>query len=468
MTVAGAYRPSEWWKTFDDPILDQVVEAVLASNFDLAEAVARVEQARQRARLANAVWFPALEPALGANDADSPTNAGIGAQLDEFGLGSDVYDAFGFVPPDRLGLTTWSVAASFSYELDFWGRDLYSARAAGAERLASEADYQAARIGVVAEAVGTYLAIADLRLQRRLAGEVVGVFEERERLARSRYVRGLNGVGDLYAARRNLAGVRAELPRIEDRLANAEGRLWILLGGYRADLAGLLPDSPPLASASVPAGIPAGVVMQRPDVGAARQRMEAARYAAGARRAELLPSLALSGSIGLQSAESGDWFDPDQWFRHLTVNLLGPTFQGKRLQRNVALAEAQLDEAAAAYGRSVVTATHEVETALAGWETGRRRHDLLSAYAGEVQAEAWLQERRYLSGVGNYETWLAASESLLNAQSALGSARRDLGHAQLALHRAVGGVWTSGEPVALEPEGAAAATESTLAAAGGD
>lgn len=464
----GAYRPSQWWKTFDDPVLDEVIEAVLVSNFDLAEAVARVEQARERARLANAVWYPALAPALGADDSDSPANVGIGAQLDEFGLGSQFQDAFGFVPPDRFGLTTWSVAARFSYELDFWGRDRYSSHAAGAERLASEADYQAARIGIVAEAVGTYLEIADLRLQQRLAGETADIFEERERLAQSRYTQGLGGVGDLYAARKNLAGARAELPRIESRLASAEGRLWILLGGYRAELASRLPDAPLVRQETVPAGIPAGVVMQRPDVGAARQRMEAARFAVGARRAELLPSLSLSGSIGLQSAESGSWFDPDQWFRHLTVNLLGPTFQGTRLQHKVALAEAELDAAAAAYGRSVVTATHEIEAALAGWEAARRRHDLLAAYAGEVRTEASLQQRRYRSGVGNYKAWLASSEALLIARSALGSAQSDLGHAQLALHRAVGGVWVAGESSALHPETAAPVADSKLAAAVGD
>ena len=99
--------------------------------------------------------------------------------------------------------------------------------------------------------------------------------------------------------------------------------------------------------------------------------MEASRHTVGARRAELLPSLSLSGSIGLQGTDTNEWFDPDQWFQNLSVNLLAPAFQGARLRSNVALAEATLDEAAAAFGRSVVTAVNEVESALAGWEAGR-------------------------------------------------------------------------------------------------
>ena len=181
--------------------------------------------------------------------------------------------------------------------------------------------------------------------------------------------------------------------------------------------------------------------------------MEAARYALGARRAELLPSLSLAGSIGLQSSDSNDWFDPDQWFDNLTVNLLGPAFQGARLQRNVALAEARLDEAGAAYGRSVVTAVNEVEAALAGLETSRRRHGLLASIADEAQFEAALQERRYVSGIGDYATYLTASQILVSSSSALAAVERDLGFARLALHRALGGAWTDGEPAAFDRGG---------------
>jgi len=170
--------------------------------------------------------------------------------------------------------------------------------------------------------------------------------------------------------------------------------------------------------------------------------VEAARYTVGARRADMLPSLSLYGSIGLQSTEGGEWFDPDQWFRNLSFNLLGPVFQGSRLRSNVDLAEARLDEAAAAYGRSVVTAVKEVEAALARLEAGRRRHALLASLADEALAENTLQEQRYVSGVGEYEAFLTAAQNLLGAQSGLAAAERDLGYARLALHRALGGAWT--------------------------
>lgn len=447
----GEYLSLEWWKSFDDPVLDRIVETVLVANFDLAEAVARVEQASVRAHIANAeTLLPTIQPSIGANDFETSTNAGIGAQLGELGLDAGTFGDFGFDLPDRFGLSTYSLGANFSYELDFWGRARNAARAAGAERLASESDFRTARIGILAETVRTYLEIVDLRRQRLLTHETIGIVAEQADLAVARYELGLAGAGELYSARRKLGDAQAALPPIEGRLADAQARLWILLGGFREDLADMLPDSlsPAVALDAAPAGVPADLLMQRPDVGAARQRMEAARYALGARRAELLPSLSLAGSIGLQSADSDAWFDADQWFHNLTLNLLGPALQGARLQRNVALAEARLDEAAAAFGRTVVTAVGEVEAALAGLEASRRRHGLMASIAHESGIATAHEERRYASGVGDYADYLAAAQTLVGAKSALAAAERDLGFARLALHRALGGAWADhGPPV---------------------
>ena len=437
----------EWWKAFDDSTLDRLAEAALGSNFDLEEAVARVDQAKARARIARAVRLPALQAAVGPSEIRMPTSAGLGAQLDQLGLGSDVFDAFGFVLPDRLDLTTYAVGAEFAYEADFWRRDRNAARAAGAESRAVESDWHAARIRVLADTVGTYFEVVDLRRQRWLAGEIIQHLKEWKWLMETRYDGGLVHARDLYAARRQLGDAEAELPQIDALLANAEARLWVLVGGYREELAGMLPEmlTTGASLASGTAHVPADLLDQRPDVRAARQRVEAARYALGARRAELLPSLSLSGSIGLQSADSADWFDPDQWFRNLSANLLAPVLQRGRLRGNVEVAEARLNEAVAAFGRTVLTAVHEVQSALAGLEASRRRLEILVSLEEAAEAEADLRHERYASGLDDYAVFLAASQMLLGAKSARATGERELGYARLALHRAAGGAWTSAQ-----------------------
>jgi NodT family efflux transporter outer membrane factor (OMF) lipoprotein len=455
---AGAYEPLEWWRDFADPVLDEVVEAVLTSNFDLAEVVARLQQARVRGRLIEAAIRPTVRARAGVDSIDVPVNAGIGAQLEELGLEEALGDAAGgFTLPQRLGLRTYTLSADFAYELDFRDRIRRASLAAGAELLASESDVHAARIATLVETITAYFDIVDNRRQIAIARRVVDVLEERERLAELRYGRGLADSLALHRARQDLRNAQAGLPALDDRLSEAETRLAILLGGYREDLAALLPDSlaPGLTAEPVPVGVPAELLLQRPDVRAAGHRLEAAGHTIEARRAELIPSLSLSGSIGLQATDVTGIFNVQQWFGNLLSSLLAPVFDGGRLAANVALAHTRFNELAAAYGRTVVTAVNEVEAALAGLRNEGRRHALVAARRDEAQATLDLRSQLYTSGVGDYADFLDASRALLDVESALAGSQRDLALARLAVHRALGGAWTASDPDAGGPLNAA-------------
>ena len=459
---AGAYEPLEWWRDFADPVLDEVVEAVLASNFDLAEVVARLQQARVRGRLAEAAIRPTVRARTGVDSVDVPVNAGIGAQLEELGLEEALGDAAGgFTLPQRLGLTTYTLSADFAYELDFRNRIRRASLAAGAELLASESDVQAARIGAVAETITAYLDIVDLRRQIAIARRAVDVLEEAERLAELRYGRGLADSQDLHRASQDLRNAQAGLPQLDDRLSEAEARLAILLGGYREDVAELLPHSlaPVPTAEPVPVGVPAELLLQRPDVRAAGHRLEAAGHTIEARRAELMPALSLSGSIGLQTTDVTGIFNVQQWFGNLLSNLLAPVFDGGRLAASVALAHTRFNELAATYGRTVVTAVNEVAAASAGLRNEGRRHAILAARRDEAQATLDLRSQRYASGVGDYADFLDASLALLDVESAFAGSQRDLALARLAVHRALGGAWTASDPAAGEQLSAALVPE---------
>ena len=454
---ARAHEAREWWTSFRDPVLNTVIDSVLAANFDLAEAVARVRQARAQAGIARAPLVPAIQASASVSDADNPSNAGFGQQFRE--VAGDRLPGFEF--PERLGIETWSLGLDFAYELDFWGRARNDARAAGQEYLASASDYHAARIGVLAETITTYFDIADLRRRTALARETVDVLLEREELAETRYDRGLVTSFELYQVRQELRNTQAALPQLESQLVNAEGRLAVLVGGFRAKIDAILPDSlAPMPSGDpVSAGVPADLLVQRPDVRAAGLRLDAARFGIGARRAEMLPSLSFSGTIGVQSADADGLFNVDQWFRNLLGNLTAPIFQGGRIRNNIALAHARFGQAAAAYGRTVVTAVHEVEAALAALENEGRRHDFLASQREEAIASVELQSQRYAAGVGGYVDYLDAVRTLLNVESTLAGALRDLALARLAVHRSLGGDWTA-PPEELEGPRMVPATES--------
>ena len=178
-----------------------------------------------------------------------------------------------------------------------------------------------------------------------------------------------------------------------------------------------------------------------------------------------MPSLSFSGSIGLQSARIDDLFHVDQWFTNLAANLLAPVFDGGRLRSNVTLAEARFDELAATWGRTVVTAVNEVETALAIHENELRRHALLSSRLEQARATEALRTQRYEGGIGGYGDVLDSLLARLNAESELASAESDLARGRLTVHRALGGAWTQSETIDEDPAAPASSGATAASAA---
>ena len=436
----GVYAPLEWWRDFESPTLDALIDSALVSNLDLVEAVARVEQVRAQSGIAWADLFPQVQVGGDVSRSSQPANTGIGGALG--GLAGDSAQAGPSF--DRFDFTTYSASLGFSWELDFWGRARNDGRAAAADLMASRADLHAARLGVFSETISTYFQIVDLRERMGLTRETVDVLEERGALSETRYDRGLVSSLELYQVRLDLRTVQASLPQIETQLADAEGRMAVLLGKFAGRIDGLLgADIDPTPSLDpIDTGIPADLLLQRPDLRAAAERLEAARFRVGARKAQLLPTLSLSGSVGQQSSDVGGLFKASQWFTNLIAGLTAPIFQGERLRNNVKAAEAQYIQFAAAFGRIVLTAVYEVETSLMLYEQERERYAFLASQRDEAQASADLQAQRYESGVAGYTDYLDALRTLLGVQSTLSAARTELGLARLAVHRGLGGGWT--------------------------
>ena len=475
-TPGTGYEAVEWWRTFQDPSLEAYLDTVLVGNLDLAEAVARVQESRALAGVATADLLPSATLSADANRSNNPRNAGFGAQIGALlgglqgdstsngdpgsgngGAGGDSGSGQDGATSDRFTNTNFSTSLGFAYELDFWGRARNDRRAALADLAATESDLHAARLGVVAEAVTAWFQWDELRRRVDLTAEIVDVLQERVTLTETRYDRGLVTSFELYQIRQELRNAQASLPLLEAQLADVVRRLALLAGRYTSEMEGLLAaqPEPTVGGAPVPeAGIPADLLIQRPDVRAAGRRYEAARYRVGARRAELFPSLSLTGTLGLESSEADELFDLSQWFSNLAAGLTAPLFQGGRLRSNVDAAEARYAQLSAAYGRAVLTAVGEVESALIAYRQERERYDFLSSQLDEARSSAELQAQRYASGVADYPDYLDALRTRLTVESTLAQAARDLALARLGVHRALGGSWTDDqvpEPTWADP-----------------
>ncbi|VWX55820.1 TolC family protein [Sphingorhabdus sp. 109] len=442
------YESARWWASFEDPVLDNLLDQALSRNLDLAEASARLRAAEARARISKSGLFPQISAGLDSSYSDSPT---AGTSFSAIAGGA------------RLQSETYSSSLAFSYELDIWGKLRNDARAGRADAIASAADLQAARLAVMAEVITSYFDIVDARHQIALTTRIIDVLGDRVEQSENRYSRGLITSFELYQVRQDFRNVQAGLPQRESQLAATEGQLAVLVGRYSNDMDDLIGRNltPKLAFDPVPAGLPIDLLAQRPDVFAESQRLEAARYNLGARRAELFPAISLSAGTGSQAGSPPGVLDIfDKWVLNLGAGLTAPLFQGGRIRANIEIADAEYAQQTAVYARTVLTAYQEVTTAIERYEEERQRYRFLFSQRDETEAAAALQSRRFATGVGSYVDYLDALRAQFQVESSLSSAARDVALARLGIHRALGGSWDDtppapdimAEPPAIEGE----------------
>ncbi len=433
----AAYDATRWWAAYEDSSLTALVDTALAANLNLEEAQGRVEELAAQFRIARAPLFPSVTANGQGNYQNQPANTGIGGAIG------------GGQGPDRFEFTDYQATLGLSYELDFWGRVRSQRTAALSQYFATAADLQTARLSVISQTISTYAQIASLRRQVRLGERTVGLLEERVAVTEDRYARGLVPSFQLYTVRQSLQAAQADQPDLERRLYEAQSRFATLLGRFAGEQRALLPDSMtvPLAPEPVPAGLPADLLMQRPDVRGAALRLEAARQEIGVARAEMLPSLSLTGQGGTQSSKLVDLVDPGQVFASFAAQLTAPLFQGGRLRATLNAAEARYKQQAARYEQTVLTAFQEVKASLVAYEKQRRRYREVERQVDTARDAFQAQRDRYERGVGDALALIDAERTLVQAQTRLAGVGLAVVNARLALHRALGGPWTDAEPV---------------------
>ena len=250
---------------------------------------------------------------------------------------------------------------------------------------------------------------------------------------------------------------QASLPQAEAALDDAQGRLALLVREYPQTMEDRLDRKllPRLVFDEVPAGLPANLLSQRPDVAAAWARFEAARLRVGARRAERFPSITLTAAPGTQGGEIGSVFDvANNWAINLAAGITAPIFQGGRISANIDAARAAYDQQAANYARTVMNAYREANSAIESYEENRQRYALILAQLEDARFSADLQARRFKAGVGDYVSYLDALRAVYQVEAALSSAGRAVALSRLDVHRALGGDWAAKvepNPVGLIP-----------------
>jgi NodT family efflux transporter outer membrane factor (OMF) lipoprotein len=432
----GSAVPDRWWRAFGDPALDAAVETALRENFQVRAAWARVRQADALGAQASAQWWPQIGAQLDASRRRTvlvlPNFTG--------GSGNTVRE---------IENNNFSMSLPVSYEVDFWDRIGSQTRAAGMDREAARADVEAQAMTVAASVVEAWLNVVYQRQLRRLLEEQVATSEAYLELQDLRLREGLGTALDVFQQRAQVEGLRAQLAQTVAQERVAEQQIAVLMGkppGTSVVPADRTEIAAPLAPPAP--GIPAALLLRRPDVRAARLRVEAADHRVAAAVADRLPRLNLTASPGFASPELGTLLQ--SFVYSLAASIVAPLIDGGRRAAVVEQQQAVVWERTEQLGHTLLTAVQEVEAALV--QEAQQEQQIVSLDARVEAARAALEEarERYASGLlDGYLQVLTALAAVQQAEQAAVTARRQRLSFRVQLHRALGGAWTTELP---EPE----------------
>lgn len=408
--------PRDWWTRLGDPVLTRLVELALDANRDVATAAARVREARAQEALARSQLFPSLDFSYTGNRARS---------LNAFGQGSTT--------------TTQQRVFQAAYEVDLFGRLAEQVEAARASTEASAAARDAAALSVAAATASGYITLRALDGRLELLERTVQSRREAMRVARQRADAGYTSDLEWRQAQAEYEATAQQVPQTLLAIERQEHALALLTGNPPAPVArgGALAE---LAMPRVPDTLPSDLLRGRPDIVQAERSLVAADATLASARAQFLPSVRLSATLGELAVSSvrdpvGIW--------SLGASVLTPIFNGGRIQAQVDTAAARRDQAAFAYQRTVLTAFREVEDNLSAVARIREQRVHLEAQQAALADALFHAGRRYRAGYSSYLEQLDAQRGVLNAELAVIQARADELNALVALAQAVGGGWSS-------------------------
>ncbi|ARU90289.1 efflux transporter outer membrane subunit [Pseudomonas sp. M30-35] len=411
------------WRTmFSDPRLQRLIDLALTNNRDLHLSILNVQAAQAQANIQHASRLPAV---------------GLEAtRTRERTLSNDANGSASREMSQQAGV---SVTLS-AFELDLFGRVRALSDAALARYLASERGRDAAQISLIGAVAEAYFAqrLADEQLQ--LAERTLADWQQSLELARLLKQAEQNSSLDVAQAEGLVALADADLEARHRALAEADNALQLLVGNELPDD---LPPALPLERQSViaqlPAGLPADLLLSRPDLRQAEQMLVAANANIGAARAAFFPQISLTASFGYASTSLGALFDPARQVWRFAPQISQPLFQGGRLRAELRLAEVRKFEAVAQYERAIQTAFREVADALAGTATYDRQIDAQLRAVTAAERRLQLSDLRYRAGVDGRLELLDAQRQLHAARQALLELRRAEIANRVALYKSLGG-----------------------------
>ncbi len=438
---ATAVADIEWWKRFDDPVLDGLIVEALANNKNVKIAAANVEQAAGVLQSTRSPLYPQLGyqgSAARARFSENGTNA----------------LAVGISNPTNL----YQALAGASWEIDLWGRVRRQTEAAQANLLATDEARRGVTLSLVATVASGYLQLRGLDEQLAIALRTRDAYGESLRVMRYKYQYGRVSEMNVEQATARDQTAAAQIPRIRRDIAILEDALSILLGRNP----GSIPRGKPIfevALPAIPAGVPSELLERRPDLMRAEQQLIAANAQIGAAKAQYFPTISLTAALGTASADLSNLFKGPARTWNFAGTIVGPIFTAGLIAGQVTQAEAAEKATLLSYELAIQNAFADVDNALVTRETLAEQVAEQEKLVNALRGYSRLAQALFEGGRTPYSTVLQAEEQLFPAELDWASARAQLCVSMVGIYKAMGGGWvTAADKLTAPPANAGMAS----------
>jgi outer membrane protein, multidrug efflux system len=417
----------KWFEVFRDPQLDDLIKVALVQNYDLRDAVARVDQARANLGITRSNQYPQISASGNlqitrlSRDGQSPLPAA-------------------FLPNQNRN---WGEAMLnlLSFQVDLWGQLRRATEAARANLLNADWNRKTVITTVVSQVATDYFQLLELDSELRISQTTLQTRQESFKLTQDREAHGIATELDVRQAEQLVETAAVSIPQLQQQNEQTEDQISLLLGKNPGNIERAHTFSTDSVTPEVPAGLPSSVLERRPDIRAAEQALIAANANIGVAKAAYFPHISLTGSIGGQSTALAKLFSGPNAAWSFVPQLTQPIFTAGRLKNGVRLAVAQRQDAQIAYEKSISTAFQEVSDALIAHQRTRESRVAQQKLVTALEVRKRLAYRRYEGGVDTQLNALDADRDLLAAQLTLEQIRYGELVSVVQLYNALGGGW---------------------------
>lgn len=419
----SAMQVVQWWKTFNDPELDSLIERAVKANHDLRIAEGLLLQAR--ALRSGAYWD--LGPTINSSAAYTDQRISKNAPYSASPFHTYLYDAH----------------FDASWEIDVFGGKRREVQEATALYASVEDNRRGVLVSVLAEVARNYIEVRGFQRRLAIANNNIQAQAEAVDIARARFNAGLTSELDVKQAESLLATTQAQLPTLETALKQGIHQLSVLIGQPPgALLAELLKEAPvPATPPTVPVGLPSDLLRRRPDVRRAERQLAADTANIVIQTAELFPKFSLIGAGGFQSFSASDWFVPGSRYWSAGPMITWRILDLGRIRSQIQAANAVQQQSLAAYEKTVLTAFADVENALVAYANEQMRYRALTDAVAANRRALELANELYTKGLGEFLIVLDAERSLYQTEDQLADSERTVTENLVALYKALGGGW---------------------------